>query len=441
MKFLLHTKESIAGRVLEYLKHIAQVDAFSGNESVAGYDLLVLDPKTCGPSSESQDQALLKEAFDKDRAVLVLNAADEQKQVLAAFIGFRSHGSGMAYLVIPLRDGAGRTHHRIFEQMFPTSMGTLGRMDARGDGERLSDQSELVKMDLQDSSEKPELPEHELRAFGERLRGMLQPGRAAEGMTQNVPSGLKWKTWDYSQCQCFTASGGKSRLGTPPEQYISCLTTYEFQAYLNNWPETGPFQYVFLKQSGIYQTNGMSRNWEREKGWYLTQLAPTYNAAEELFYYQSSPANVSDSKDVTTSSGFEVNFNTGGAGASYNFSSSETQRIFDWKITQLAGTKWRYMQKSPYPGDITTFPSSMVQKKGVLKELSDISKYSLQFDVQVVWKTNSVVKKNLNITCLNYLRADYIITEHTSGDEYEGHWWYSNSTYSPTITIDLSLVS
>jgi hypothetical protein len=440
MKFLLHTKESIADRILEFLRQIAQVDSAADSESLADYDLLILDAKTCGSDSESQDRALLKDAFDRDRAVLVLNAAEDQKQALADYIGFQSHGAGMAYFVKPVRDNAGRTHYRILEKTFPTS-GSLWRGDARGDGEKPIEQSDPMEINLADSSENREIHDRELRSFGKSLTEMLQPERAAEGIDRDKPSDLKWKAWIYSRDQSFDATGPKFRFGPPPLQHLSCYTTYEFQAYLNNWPETGAFQFLFLRQGGIYETNGMKNDTDHVKGWYLTQFSPTYPASKELFYYSSSPANVSDSKDVTTSSGFTVEFNTSGGGAQYNFSSSETQRIWDWRVTQLTGTSWQYYQQIPYSGISTTFPYDMVGNKGVLKALPEISKYSLQFDLQVVWKTNSVEKKWVNVTGENRMRTDYIITEHTSGTGWEGDWWYYITNPSPTFALDLSLVS
>ncbi|MES1241455.1 MAG: hypothetical protein ABUT39_07535 [Acidobacteriota bacterium] len=426
----------------QYLAHIAEVKPLEKGVRMADYDLLVLDKETCAASGRE----LAGEALKGGTAVLVLNAGDEEKKILHEVIGFRSEGPGAAYLVLPLRDSAGRAHFRIFEQRYPTRLQKLIRVMATGEGDGLTDESEPVEIDLaqeEDSEHLFELSQEQLKAFGDRVRDLLRSRQTLVDPAPGVPDGLKTMIWFYDQDQSFTAAGTKSKVGTPKPQYLSCFTTYEFQAFLNDWPVTGAFQYLYLRQSGIYQTNGMVKNNSHERGWYLTQLSPSFAAPSELFYYQSSPANTSGSKQVTTSTGFQVDFNSGGSGASYNFSSSTTETIYEWQIIQQTGNAWQYFQATPYSGTTTSFPSSAVESndKGEIKPMPVISRYSLQFDVQAVWKTRRVLREALPVSTYNYLRADYIKTEYESGTKWHGTWWYSPSDWPATYYIDFALVS
>jgi hypothetical protein len=152
---------------------------------------------------------------------------------------------------------------------------------------------------------------------------------------------------------------------------------------------------------------------------------------------------VAGKTSVTTGSSFDINFSTDGGGASYQFSKSETREIADWGVVQISGSSWRYAQATPYKGTTTSFPSDMVESndKGELKGLPTISKYSLQFDTQIVWKTNSVITSSVQINCTNYLRVDYIITEYQSGTKWNGYWWYYPTTWTPFFSINLGLLT
>jgi hypothetical protein len=439
MKFLLHTAAKIADPVSWFLSHIAEVKPFQTGDRAAGFDLFVLDAGACAAAAD-----MVREALEGGTAVLVLDAGDEQKTVLHDIIGFRSAGPGAGYLVVPIPDGNGRTHYQILEQRYPTRVQSLIRRSAAGEGEGLTEESDPLEIDL--SREEGceylfELSQEQLKSFGEKVRDVLRSPRTIPA--QDIPAGLKSRSWVYSEDQSFTASGGKTSVGKPKKQDISCFTTYEFQAFLNNWPESGAFQYVYLRQSGIYQTNGMVKNNNHERGWYLTQLAPTFTPPPELFYYQSSPANTAGSKDVTTSTGFQIDFNTGGAGASYNFSKSSTERIYDWQIVQKTGMSWQYFQATPYSGKQVKWPDSAVESndKGEIKPMPTISKYSLQFDIQTVWKTNGIVRRSVPIQTSNYLKTDYLMTEYFSGTKWEGTWWEYPITWPGTYYIDLALVS
>jgi hypothetical protein len=414
------------------------MERFSGNERVADYQMVVLDAAACTASAD-----LAASALDAGVPVLVLGAHDEAKAVLARHIGFRSAGDSAAYLVAPLKDEAGGTHFHILEQALPAAKQEVTWQEAAGEGEGMKECYEAHTEDMSDPSGVLQPTREELKGFGRRVRALLKGERQRKALAGDIPAGLKWKSWVYSVDQTFTASGSKSSLGTPKQQTLSCFTTYEFTAFLNNWPETGAFQYLVLQQTGIYQTNGLVKNDDHERGWYLTELAPSFQASSPLFYYQSSPPNVAGSKSVTTTSGFAVNFNNGGAGATYNYSSSETNVISDWKVAQLTGTSWQYSQVDPYNGTTNSFPGGMVESndKGELKGLPDISKYSLQFDVQTVWKTNEVVQSEVSVGCTNTCRTDYIITEYDSGTKWEGYWWTYIDTRQPSFTIDLGVIS
>jgi hypothetical protein len=438
MRLLIHVESRLPGPMLGFIEHISTVERDVVGKNVEEYDLVVIDDRTAlqGPGRD-----LVERAIEADRAVLLLNGTDEHKDVLGQVIGFSSPGPSLAYVVRPVRDHAGRQHFQILEQLPPSPLPRVVFQEAQGEGDGITELGDSTELDLGPGPS--QVPLDELARFAKKVKALVTEPPRLTAAGGPVPPDLKWKSWVYSQCQCFTASGSRSNLGTPANQYISCQTTYEFDGYLNNWPETGAFQYLFLRQSGIFETNGMAHDDAHTKGWYLTQLAPSFRAPSQLVYYQSSPPNVIGKTSATTSSGFTVNFDTGGAGASYEFSSSETWEIADWEIVQLTGNSWRYSQARPYPGTTTSFPDSMVESndKGELKGLPAISKYSLQFDVQLVWKTNELVRSTVQIDATNYLRTDYIITHHESGTKWTGYWWYYPSVWQPSFTINLGLLT
>jgi hypothetical protein len=440
MRFLVHVDRGLPPLFHQFIEHLGTIERHAAGAHPSSSDVVVLDAATAVTDAGRE---LVRQAIESDRAVLLLDAGDEQKRALVSVTGFASQGPGAVYLVQPVRDHAGRQHFSILEQSFPSKL-TLVFQEARGEGEGVNWRGEALETPILAEGGGPaEVPADELERFGDKVRERLLSPPAPPLRAQAIPPDLKWKAWVYTQCQCFTASGGRSSIGTPADQYISCQTTYEFEGYLNNYPETGAFQYLFLRQSGIFQTNGMAHDDKHTRGWYLTQLAPNFVAPGNLFYYQSSPANAAGKKTVTTSSSFTVNFETGGAGASYNFSKSETEDIYDWNVVQISGSSWRYAQAVPYPGTTTSWPSSAVESddKGELKPLPIISRYSLQFDVQIVWKGNQLITTVVPIACNNYLRVDYIMTEYHSGTKWEGYWWTFDSRPFATFQIDLGLLT
>ena len=439
MKFLIHVDQSVPASVRAFLEHVGTLEEYRAGGSGSGYDLVVLDD---AKAAAADGRDLIRRVLEGDGSILILGATESRKKEVGDLIGFSSHGDGAAYFVRALRDGAGRRHFRIHEQSFPESVDTFYQ-EVTGEGSTVTPVTEVEHVSIyRRGVDRADVPEDEMKRFAERVLTLISGGPLLSTL-EGIPPGLVWRSWIYSMCQCWIALGEKTKVGTPPQQGISCETTYEFDGYLNNYPETGSFQYLMLRQSGIFQTNGMKNDNDHNRGWFLTQLAPEFRPAPQLFYYQSSPANANNTKTVTTGSSFEVNFSNQGVGATYQVNKSETEVIADWGVVQKSGSSWVYAQATPYSGTTLDFPSSAIKKddKGEIKPLPTISKYSLQFDVQIVWKTNQLVNAAVDVACTNLTRVDYLLTEYYSGTKWDGRMWYSPVVWSPVYTINLGLLT
>lgn len=66
---------------------------------------------------------------------------------------------------------------------------------------------------------------------------------------------------------------------------------------------------------------------------------------------------------------------------------------------------------------------------------------SLQFAVNEVWKTNSVLTTSQTFSISNQMRADYIMINTFLGLGTKWATWISTSTPSDTFTIDMSVLN
>lgn len=398
---------------------------------VSNFDFVMFDETSCIQESKRGNYAL-KEALKGNVPVLILNAGKEQKKAVSEIIGFSSNRQGIAYFVKPQKTN-GRTKYFIHELPVPVQPKIYKKSFCEG---------HVQKVESVTLQTNPQVSEKHIQDFFNKINQLLS---IPQEDNNDNPNDLKSASWVYSADYSFNPSGDKDDVGTPENQHISVFTTFEIEAFLNNYPETGAFQWLTLNHSGTFSTNTMAQNGEHHKGWFLTELDLDHytsgSSTNKLFYYDSSPENIADKSQVTTSTGFSVTFDKGGPSGTFEYSNSETNDIYDWDITEVKPMSWQYYQVTPYDGRTDDFPKCAVKNNGDIEDLPKISQTTLQFDAQSVWKTNSVVKEIVYFGADTSMSVNYLITDPKFITGYDGHWWSYYSPNTQPFMIDLSVVS
>lgn len=445
MRIVTLTSTKTSNPVYARLVQAAAPTLHADGEKFAAGDVVVLD----AAGSTPDDVSRAFPAFDAGATVLLLDAGDDHKQALAQRIGFRSHGSSVAYSA-KRTDAGGATRVDVSEVGQTSAPASSVSQGGSADAEGANKQTFEPQVDFDNVEQAQTLTDEDIEFFVTSLqtRNVASLSEAAA-----APSGLVSKSWNYSRSHSFTASGSQNSgtgLGPPPSKTISVNLNYVFQGALNNATESGSFQYLGVQETGIFQNNGMSNTSDTNYGWVLGSICPTITQPSTLYWYQSSPANTNDVTSVTTGSSVTVGFNasnTGGGGnASYTYSNSSTQNITDWYITQMTASSWIYAQNTPYDGNTTsgsTVADCINWYSGLVDTSSfpTISKSSLQFAVDAVWKTNSVLTSTQTISVSNQMRVDYIMIDTFLGLGTKWATWIYTSTPTDTFSIDMSVLT
>ena len=433
----------IASPVYARLAAGATPKTFAAGDTPGTGDVLVIDANTSSPD----DVKLGFPAIDAGAALLVLDGGDDFKEALAAHIGFRSHGASRGYKVSRTNDGGAVRFHisEVGDSTAPASLYSASGTANTEQGTRQVDADGAV---YENQEQTQTMTEEDLAFFV----ASLAPAASLEAATTPPPAGLVKYTWIYSKSHSFTASGNQSDsgIGPPPSKTISTNLTYTFEGALNNSVQSGAFQYLGVQENGIFQNNGMSSTSDTDFGWVLGSISPSFAAPSAFNWYSSSPPNTNDVTQVTTGSSVTVGFNasnTGGGGnASYTYSNSTTNNISDWYVTQQTSSSWTYGQNTPYDGNTTsgsTVADCINWYSGHVNTSSfpTISTSSLQFAVNEVWKTNSVITSAQTFTISNQMRVDYIMINTFLGLGTKWATWIYTSTPSDTFTIDMSVLN
>ena len=439
MKALVQSKGTINNRIYSKLAATLATEPYDGQQSVGNYDLLIVDAE-----SVAGDESLARAALDSSVPVLALDAGDNQKKALARRIGFRSHGQGLAYLILKADDAEGRECFRIIEARDRDVQVTRGSRTGFADiWGRPADEPEAAA-----STVIQKVPFSDQQA-DEFVRSLLRLRPMKLAAAPGPPPGLTWKRWMYSETYSAGLEGvrdDKTGHGPPPTGSISLLSTYTFDAALSN-ASTPACQYVGALHSGIFQNDGgMIMDTENSFGWFLTWLEPSfYTASPELSYYQSSPANVNKQAQVTTSSSVNLGFNSSGVNGSYTWSDAVTENIEDWYIQQILATDWRYAQNTPFDGYSPSDASKSINWMTGHIQTQDyplISKSALQFAVQTIWRTTQVIDGEVTIQGGATGEAEYLMSDTCfMGIGYSWASWWNMGNWSSMFSIDLSQVS
>jgi hypothetical protein len=447
MKIIALSNDTINNPIHAKLAARFPIEAHSGSGPLGNCDLLVFDAASCPP--EAVDQAIAP--LNAGASILLLDATDAHKKVLAARIGFRSHGAGRGYLVVKANDLHGREFFRIIEAK--DSDATVLTYCEAEEHDGKGGEKTLLAGSPRTLQQNEPISDTQVDLFMTAM--IAAPQEAVASSVGGPPAALVWKTWVYSRNHTYTASGeAKNDLGPPPTNtHISLALTYNFSAALNNAPESGPFQYLGLGMSGIFQNGGMSSSTDTSAGWILTQIGPEFQVPDtQLSWYSSSPANTNSVSTVTTGTdltvGFDASADSSGVGAgvngSYSYSNSTTKNITDWYVKQLQTTKWLYAQNTPFDGATSPHWSGGYNSfTGSVQHsyFPAISTSSLQFAVNAVWKTNSVLKSAVTVTCYNPMTVGYLEANQFMGLSTKSSCSTAYSNASDTFSIDLSVVS
>lgn len=444
MTIYVLSRGDVTSPVYDRLASGASATAFAEGQSLGDGDMLVIDAATAAPG----DVKLGFPGLDAGASVLLLDANDEFKQVLAERIGFRSHGTSRGYAAVRRTDAKGKVRYYISEVGDTTAPASL--YCAEGDDDTAQGAKQVTADAAVFENQEQTLPmtEEGLDFF----IASLKPSASAQADETPPPAGLVQYTWIYSRSHSFTASGNQSSsgIGPPPQRTISTNLTYTFEGALNNSTQSGAFQYIGVQENGIFQNNGMSSTDDTSFGWVLGSFCPSLSASSEFNWYSSSPANANDVTQVTTGSSVTVGFNasnSGGSGnASYTYSNSTTNNISDWYVTQQTGSSWTFAQNTPYDGNTTsgsTVADCINWYSGHVNTSSfpTISTSSLQFAVDEVWKTNSVLTSSQTFSITNQMRVDYIMIKTFLGLGTKWATWIYTSSPADTFTIDMSVLN
>lgn len=448
MKIIALSQDSIDNPIYTKLAAQSQVEQHRGDTAVGACDVFVFDAASC----EAAALELALAPLNAGISVLLLDPTDAHKGALAKRIGFRSHGASRAYLVVKAGDAAGREYFRIVEAKDSQAEVEIASQAT----ERDSNTGAITRGEVSSSLVEQAFGlseaavEHFLSAMA------AAPQEALASSVGGPPAALVWKNWVYSRTHTWSTGVANecNDLGPPPTNpNINLSLTYNFSAALNNSPQSGPFQYLGLTLTGIFQNGGMSSSSDTAAGWMLTEIGPEFQVpGGQLSWYSSSPANTNSVTTVITGSdvtvGFDASADSSGVGAgvsgSYTYSNSTTKDITDWYVRQLTQTKWLYAQNTPFDGaSWSDWDGAFNSFSGSVQhsDLPAISTSSLQYAVNAVWKTNSVIKSAVTITCLNPMYLGYLMANQFMGLSTKGAKWRANSNPSDTFSIDLSVVS
>lgn len=441
MKMTTRTHGVISNAVYAKLSAGANVAVYKDGASFSKGDIFVIDASTCPP----QEVSLAVAPLLAGAGVLLLGAGDEHKKALAKHIGFRSQGTSTGYFVSQHLDATGHATYRIVEVGDSTAKITSTSQHAFKD--KNTDKLEIspAVVAFQDVQQVYAITQADIDLF---VASIVQP--LVLDASPPPPAQLVWKNWIYSRTQSFTAAGaGNSDFDAPPSKLISLMLTYTFQGALNNTPQTGPFQYLGLLETGIFQNNGMNHISDTDFGWTIAAFNPTFAVPDALQYFESSPSNTNSVTQVTTGSSVTVGFDassegTAGLNGSYTYSNSTTKNISDWYITQKQSSNWLYAQNTPYDGIATSYPSGGYNWFTGLIETSSfpvISTTSLQFAMSAVWKTSSVLTTEVDVTVYNLMRVDYLKENTFLGLGTKGAFWNYTSVPQDTFSIDMSVLT
>jgi len=152
---------------------------------------------------------------------------------------------------------------------------------------------------------------------------------------------------------------------------------------------------------------------------HLAELVGHDHRATRLVSNQSSPNNVNNQTQYTSSSQFSVGLEAGTDGltrsTSYNIGSSETQTINDWYIEQLTPNEWLFAQQQPFDGTTKTWHSPD-------QSFPAISRSTLAFNAVTVWVQTPASDAQLQSSLEYVFGGQFLYATTNSGTCWNWDW-------------------
>lgn len=375
---------------------------------------------------------VIEKHLSSNKPLLFVNADDNFKKVLFRHLGIKG-GAGCAcyLLVLPIIQPSGRKFYHILE----------------------SGEQHPLPPTIQDS----EVAD----SFARALSSIYANPTPTSERDNKGPEKPWWYSYSYTihaspnpnMHDDYTDVARKHDNYTPPEQNLTAFVTYEIQAYLED-SAIGQFQWVYVNTTGFLQTNNMAYNDHDHRGWGNGAVKVSFRTPmqyevadnggvfnqEPLAFYQCSPPNTNNSKEVTSSVNFEVGYKT----TNFNVSESQTEIINDWEVILTSVNSWTYRQSDPFDGDRNTFSKDDMTKydgkdvRHEIKSWPELTKTVFNWVTMSVWHTETVAKYISIVATIDF-QVNFI---HIKNDwpGFYGSYWYYTVPAPQSFELDMSLL-
>ncbi|BAY20412.1 hypothetical protein NIES2100_01530 [Calothrix sp. NIES-2100] len=418
------------------------------------FDCLVIDVSYHGANSIT----LVNQHLDIGLPILLCNISEQHWRELGTLTGFFTLGGSQACLIIRQTDEAERLHYTFID--LPDSSNPKLRLQAAPIKSEVSESSQANVQNYHESSsdqdpdiaffssnfQSPERESEKNQSFQTLVETNLLRTKALPSKVSDVPPDLKFVTYTFSQSVPLHLGKPNNNNG---DQVATTTHSWIWTVYYNNYGNE-LFQYIHLQTSATVSPGSLAVNNDEERAWSQSYFALSIKPqSDQIFWFQSSPETINNSTTVTDSTSFTINFDISespSGGGSFTADKSTTRDITDWKIVETtAGScgAWQYSQQNPYDATQNNLQDRFTFW-GHVKELPNLSLYTLQSHTQIVWRTTLPTR---GYARFDY-RADWKFVDSWSTDcalglcstihtVYGWHWWWDVPGY---FNIDIGKV-
>jgi hypothetical protein len=394
--------------LLEPLRRAVKLIPYNGNlEELGTAQMLILDGKRFSPEMLQRDE-LVRAAVYSGLWVLALDVTETHKQMgLASALSVATDGASLAYLL------------------------HMGRDENNGP------QVDIAEVPSLEELGRRELDSHTASTIvGALLDHMTRPRLGLTGST-TPPPGLLYVTYNFTQIypegelypyiyQNVLSPVTPEPSNVPQSPSLQANETLTVMLDNKDNPQ-GNFQYVVAETDitavpklpsesfANYQNSFWSAEGDYlELGWFQTRANTSISAPSDpngWITSGTSPETVNGQNSITSGVTFQVGYTEGqGGSGSFQYSSSTTRTITDWKVTNdSAETQAVWQYRTAYPVDADQPDYYCREQTNLYSQYScfperlpnDLSINTLQLHTSAVWRTMSVVNKTVPITVQN----------------------------------------
>lgn len=447
IRFLLHAIGPLEDIFAAPLQLSGSTTKYDGSQTPVEFDLLVLDPRSLKAAAFAESAALAKRMLDNNKPVLVLRPSKAHKQILASAGALRTYGAtdSVALLIEPRGNLSNKLQLALAEQFGPQAgHPRLIRTVSGGGPVDILPVTPPADPNLQDMAK---FIDRVMAAVHSRRGGPAHSLVAGNASPDSPPSEIPVGLYDITPINLYfpiITSGSADGGFTPPNGsvYLEALVT--IGVYYDNLSYNTPVQWLLIEHSGLFYTMGLEMDDKWHIGWSIGELdiGGQNISSQTLVTRQSSPNNVNNQTEYTSSSEFTVGVAAGTDGlngnANYTIGSSQTSAISDWTVVQISPDNWDFYQQTPYDGSTApgTFPDGAAGSGGVAS-LPPISTGALAFTTQTVWVQQPANNQDSNIGYVYYTQCFFTYASKT-GPSWKAVCWCFPSTPYQWFNIDWS---